>query len=135
MELYAFSARLSEDFDASKLREAFATPAYVRKEEKRLQELQLLDDAHDNSGSNNVIQSNERLAGIGAKFLEASLLKYTRSAFPYLPEDGVEALVKHLMTERVLSDISFHIGTKDLIMSEVFTIQFNSTHLSDYHLC
>lgn len=117
MELYAFGARLSEQFDENKLREAFSTHNYVRQEQKRRQDLGLSEE-DDGEPS---IQSNERLAEVGAKFLEETLLQYTRSALPYLPEEGVEALVKHLMTEKMLSDISFHIGTKDLIMSEVMS--------------
>ena len=44
---------------------------------------------------------------------------YVRAALPYLPEEGVEAFVGFLTSEETMADISFHIGTKDLIMAEV----------------
>ena len=40
---------------------------------------------------------------------------------PKLPDDAVSAVVDHLTSEELLAHISFHIGTKDLVLSEVVT--------------
>jgi hypothetical protein len=46
------------------------------------------------------------------------IVSYVRLVLPKLPTDGVEAVVKHLTSEQLLAHVSFHIGTKDLVMSE-----------------
>jgi hypothetical protein len=43
---------------------------------------------------------------------------YVRLVLPKLPEDGVAAIVRHLTSEDLLAHVSFHIGTKDLVLSE-----------------
>ncbi len=65
------------------------------------------------------LTSNSRLSELGLQVLQDNLCRYLRAALPFLPEECVGALVRYLSGVEVLSDVSFHLGTKDLIMSEV----------------
>ena len=108
-ELVAFQARLGETFDDSKLRDAFITRDYVEATKVRQKELQITSE----------ITSNEQLAESGRKVIQESLRGYLRWAMPFLPEEGVEAFTHFLMQKKMLAHVSFHIGTMDLILSEV----------------
>lgn len=118
-ELFAFGCRLGEKFDDSLLREAFTTEGYARAEARRQRELGVQFAEPPNT--------NLRLAEKGEKLLERALLGYVRAAFPYLPEEGVQAFVDFLRREETLADVSYHIGTKDLILSEEYP-PTKSTH-------
>ena len=63
------------------------------------------------------LPSNEDLALEGSHIIKQSLCAYVRWALPYLPEEGVQAVVKFLTTDQLLAHVSFHIGTLDLIMT------------------
>ena len=91
--MVAFAARLGENFDDSKLREAFITADFVEAETKRQEELQI-------KGGNQLSQlpSNEDLAMKGSLIINQSLCAYVRWALPYLPEEGVQAVVNFLTT-------------------------------------
>jgi len=65
------------------------------------------------------VVSNEALAAEGAAMANDALSRYLRAAFPYLPEEGVDAFVAHLTSTEVMADVAFHIGLKDLIKCEV----------------
>lgn len=65
------------------------------------------------------IPSNENLAAKGKDVIESTLTQYIRWALPHLPDEGVHALRTFLTTEKMLAHVSFHIGTMDLIMTEV----------------
>ena len=115
----AFQARLGEKFDDQKLREAFISVEYAEAEMKRQRDLQQQDEEDDNV--NYQLPTNENLSAVGRKVIDESLTSYVRWALPYLPEEGVEAVVTFLTTEQLLAHVSFHIGTMDLILSEVST--------------
>ena len=110
----AFQARLGEKFDDSKLREAFITADFVVGETKRQEELQI-------KGGNQLSQlrTNENLAQEGSAIINQSLSAYVRWALPYLPEEGVQAVKNFLTQDQLLAHVSFHIGTLDLILTEV----------------
>ena len=110
----AFQARLGEKFDDSKLREAFITADFVDSETKRQEELQI-------KGGNQLSQlrTNENLAQEGSAIINQSLSAYVRWALPYLPEEGVQAVKNFLTQDQLLAHVSFHIGTLDLILTEV----------------
>ena len=113
-ELVAFQARLGEKFDDSKLREAFITADFVDAETKRQEELQI-------KGGNQLSQlrTNENLAQEGSAIINQTLSAYVRWALPYLPEEGVQAVKNFLTQDQLLAHVSFHIGTLDLILTEV----------------
>ena len=108
-ELVTFQARLGETFEDSKLRDAFITENYVQATKVRQKELQIETD----------LSSNESLAQKGREIIEATLRGYLRVAMPFLPEEGVDAFTNFLMQKKLLAHVSFHIGTMDLILSEV----------------
>ena len=112
--MVAFQARLGEKFDDSKLREAFITADFVDAETKRQEELQI-------KGGNQLSQlrTNEKLAQEGSAIINQSLSAYVRWALPYLPEEGVQAVKNFLTQDQLLAHVSFHIGTLDLILTEV----------------
>ncbi len=111
-ELFAFCARLRERFDGHLLRQSFLAPSYAEAERRRLRELGVEDTA-------TAVGDNSELAAAGEEAVREALEEFLRPAFPYLPEEGVQALVRHLTGVDVIADVSFHIGTKDLIKSEV----------------
>ncbi len=133
-ELSAFQARLGEKFDEGKLRQAFISPEYVEAELKRQQELGItasedVENAeverqeHPSADEPQLpvvgFESNSSLAEVGREITEATVKAYLRSALAYLPEEAVEAVAAYLMGDKLLAHISFHIGTMDLILSEV----------------
>ena len=63
--------------------------------------------------------SNEKLAQEGKKCILDTLKVYLRTTLPYLPEEGIEAVTKFLTSEELLAHVSFHIGTLDLVLTEV----------------
>ena len=105
----AFQARLGENFDESKLRDAFISLDYFEVEKQRQRDLEITTD----------FCSNIQLAESGRQVIEESLRGYLRWAMPYLPEEGVDAFTHFLMQKKLLAHVSFHIGTMDLILSEV----------------
>lgn len=63
-------------------------------------------------------------------YFSSFIFSYVRLILPNLPQDGVSAVVNHLTTEQMLAHISFHIGTKDLVLSEVNGLRFLAVVLS-----
>ena len=124
-ELVAFQARLGENFDESKLRDAFISLDYFEVEKQRQRDLEITTD----------FCSNIQLAESGRQVIEESLRGYLRWAMPYLPEEGVDAFTHFLMQKKLLAHVSFHIGTMDLILSEVVCDIFWPFFLqSDLHI-
>ena len=110
-ELYAFCARVGENFSPHLLRQSLLDPSYAAAERQRQREL----GVEEGLG----VSDNSELAERGQRATRTALEEYLRPAFPYLPEEGVQALVAFLTSEEVLADVSFHIGTKDLIKTQV----------------
>ena len=126
-ELSAFSARIRETFDAEKLSEAFLNPSYVESEMLRQKELGMEEATLQ-------LNTNERLAQHGQDFANNILLQYIRATFPYVPEEGISAFLNHVMSLDTLANISFHIGTRDLIKSEVIITNNYSLFCTEYVL-
>lgn len=109
-ELYGFSARLGESIQQQLLQEAFTSRGYIEAEVQRQRQLGI-EDINVN------MKSNERLSEEGEKLMTRVVVDWLRGAFPYLPEEGVQAVKQFLLSEDLLAEISFHTGTKDLILS------------------
>ena len=73
-----------------------------------------------NSSKSTTIVSNEKLAEVGKRVILDSLRAYLRTSLPHLPEEGVEAITNFLTREELLAHVSFHIGTLDLVLSQVY---------------
>ena len=140
-EISAFQARIGEQFDAQKLRQAFVTKEYLESEIQSKKSLGFTDDNNDDesptfsdadSDSDEVKQlsqteleqvrtsSNSNLVVSGDNILEDVIASYIRTALPNLPEEGVKAVTIYLTTDEKLAHVSFHIGTMDLILSKEY---------------
>ena len=111
-ELYAFQARIREKFDDELLRQALLDPSYVEAERSRQVSLGMEEAAL-------AMVDNTQLVEEGEAAAEGALREFLRAAFPFLPEEGVQAFVVHLQDVEEVSQAAFHIGTKDLIKSKV----------------
>ena len=74
----------------------------------------------ETTSSKSTIVSNEKLAEVGKRVILDSLRAYLRTSLPHLPEEGVEAITNFLTREELLAHASFHIGTLDLVLSQVY---------------
>jgi len=108
-ELFAFSARLGENIPQQLLAEAFMTDGHLEAEKEKQKKL--------NIEINENLKSNTELSVQGAELLEKVVVGWLRGALPALPEEGVQAVSSSLLSEDSLADVSFHIGTKDLILA------------------
>merc|ERR1719186_2416063 len=112
-ELKAFSSRLGESFDPSLLSTAFTMQSHVQAEINT--QIKLGIDVDDIK-----LQSNEKLAERGGEVIEKTLVSWLRTALPALPEEGIISLVGYLSSEDMLANVSFHIGTKELVLLEEY---------------
>lgn len=112
-EIYAFGKRLNEEFKDETLEMAFTHQSYIEKEEKKRENLEIpLQDASLKLLDNSVLISE------GTIIMTRYILAYLRHVFPFLPEEGICVLHDYLMSDDVLSHISFNIGTEELILCE-----------------
>jgi len=109
-ELYAFTARLGESIEPKMLERAFTTAGHIELERRKQEKLGI-------EGVNLNMIANDELSREGEKQIEAVVQNWLRTALPYLPEEGIQAVKSYLLSEDVLAEVSFHIGTKDLILA------------------
>ncbi|XP_029663747.1 39S ribosomal protein L44, mitochondrial [Formica exsecta] len=110
-EIYAFNKRLSEDFNFEKLEQAFTHRSYVIREEQRQREMEIEDPKLD-------IQDNTDLIMKGEKLTSEIVQNYLTKALPRAPENVIISLHDYLLSEENLAKAAFHIGTKDIILTE-----------------
>ncbi|KAG7197972.1 hypothetical protein KM043_016204 [Ampulex compressa] len=109
-ELYAFSKRLSEDFDNNKLEQALTNKSYILQEKQRQKDMGIEDPVID-------IEHNESFALQGETLTSNVITKYLTKSLPRMPEAGIEVLHDYLMSKEILAKACLHIGTKDLILT------------------
>lgn len=109
-EIYAFNKRLHENVSDETLRCVFMHDSYIRMEEQKRRDMSV-QDAELN------LKSNSNLSASGENIMSKFLLRYLRIAFQYLPEEGVCAVRDYLISDCVLSHVSYNLGTKELIYS------------------
>merc|ERR1712080_639002 len=56
----------------------------------------------------------------GTKRITDTLTHWLRGALPHFPEEGVEAVVGYLTKEEMVADIGFHLGLRELVLSNVY---------------
>ncbi|XP_050444723.1 39S ribosomal protein L44, mitochondrial isoform X1 [Cataglyphis hispanica] len=110
-EIYAFNKRLSEDFNLEKLEQAFTHRSYVIREEQRQREIGIEDPKLD-------IQDNTDLIMKGEKLTSEIVQNYLTQVLPHAPENVIISLHDYLFSEENLAKAAFHIGTKDIILTE-----------------
>jgi len=111
-EMKALQARLGERFDQELLARAFVTESHVKMEMKKQEEL----GVEVNTG----LVDNSKLAQEGQAVINEALGPWLRGALPLLPEEGIQAAIDYLTTETMMADIAFHLGMRDLILSEEY---------------
>jgi len=106
-ELAAFITRLGEQLEEEELAKVFMSEEQVEaeKEEQRQLGVEVLES----------LESNRGLAASGLSLATQSLCSWLRRSYPLLPEEGVTAVVQHLLSRDMLANISFHIGTRELL--------------------
>lgn len=112
-ELFAFGKRLNESFDQDLLQQAFTLRSYINQEEIRQRNAGIDDPDIGNS------KDNRGLAERGSEILGEYVEAFLRVHLPKLPEDGISAVKKYLLSEEMLAKISKNLGTTDIIFSTV----------------
>jgi len=110
-EIYAFNVRLSESFDTEKLEQAFTHRSYLIQEEQKQKEMGIENPIL-------AVQDNIELVRKGEKLTSEIVQNYLAEVLPHVPEDVIISLHDYLLSEKILADAAFHIGTKDIILTE-----------------
>lgn len=118
--MQAFSIRLQENFSLELLKRAFVNPCYLQAEQNRRQSLGV-DAAL-------VLKDNIPLRSKGADFTKSFLTDWCRASFPSLPTGGVVAIVQHLSSLPVLTNVARNLGVEDLTMSAEFPVPDDVLH-------
>ena len=111
-ELMALQARIGEKFDKEMLARAFVMESHLKLEIKKQEEL----GVEVSTG----LVDNSELAREGLRFINTALGRWLRGALPLLPEDGIVALLNYLTREIMLAEIAFHLGLRELVLSEEY---------------
>ncbi|KYQ59514.1 39S ribosomal protein L44, mitochondrial [Trachymyrmex zeteki] len=110
-EIYAFNERLSESFNTEKLEQAFTHKSYLIQEEQRQKEMEIETPVL-------AIQDNAELIRKGEKLTSEIVQTYLVQVLPEASEDIIISLHDYLLSEEILAKAAFHIGTKDIILTE-----------------
>lgn len=51
--------------------------------------------------------------------MEQYIQLYLEAALPKFPREGIVGVCNHLNSEKVLANVSLHLGTKDIILADV----------------
>lgn len=81
-EIYAFNKRLSENFDAEKLEQAFTHRSYIIQEEQRQRQMGIEEPKLD-------INDNTDLIMKGEKLTSDIVQNYLTQALPHAPDDVI----------------------------------------------
>jgi len=112
-EMKALQARVGERFDDQNLlARAFVTQSHVELEMKKQEELGV--------EVNTVMEDHSELAKAGEKIIVSALGRWLSCALPSLPQEGVAACVEYLTAETMMADIAFHLGMRELVLSEEY---------------
>lgn len=115
-EVFAFGKRLGEEFKDNLLRRALTQRSYIVMEEEKQKTVGIEDPKLE-------LEDNSQFSEQGEKFMRNYIQRYLRIVLPRFPEEGICDLVKYLMSEETLSDISFHMGTSELIFCSDFPVE------------
>ena len=107
-----FQARLGEQVDSDLLSRSMIMKSHLELERKKQEELgvEVSEQMVDNS----------LLADRGREVIQRTLTRWLRGAFSLLPEEMISELRDFLMTDEMLADVAFHIGLREIILSEEY---------------
>jgi len=111
-ELKALQARLGEHIDSDLLSRSLVMKSHLELEKKKQEELgvEVSEQMVDNT----------LLADRGGEVIQRTLTMWLRGAYPSLPEEMISELRDFLMTDDMLADVAFHIGIREVILSEEY---------------
>jgi len=113
-EVKALQARLGEKFDADVLMRALVMESHVDQERMKQEELGVEVSTQ--------LRDNSELAVKGEKIIKTVLTRWLRSAYPLLPEEMISEVRQFLTTEQMLAEVGFHIGLREIILSEEYPL-------------
>lgn len=111
-EIYAFNARLNENFQLELLTQAFTHRSYVAQETQRQQEVGI--DVEELN-----LKDNLELAKKGEEIVHNYVTAFIRCHLPLYPNEGVQALRDFLLSREKLALVSSQLGSKEIILSAV----------------
>merc|ERR1719483_1256900 len=111
-ELKALQPRIGETIDQSLLARAFVMESHVELEIRKQEEL----GVEVTTG----LVDNSELAREGKEIINKALKQWLRGALPLLPEEGIAAVTDYLTTETMMAGIAFHLGLRELVLSEEY---------------
>lgn len=114
-EIFAFGKRLSEQFDAAVLQQAFTHRSFIAQEEQKQLDVGIEQPELGLKDNRELVQLGEQLIN---EYVEAFLL----TTLPKLPAEGIRAIANGLTSTDKLADVSKHLGTKDIILAAEFPV-------------
>lgn len=111
-EIYAFNARLNENFHLELLTQAFTQRSYIVQEELRQREVGIDEPVLN-------LKDNLELAKKGEEIVHKYVTAFLRCHLPLYPDAGVNAVKDYLLSREKLAYISSHLGTKEIILAAV----------------
>lgn len=108
---------MQENFQLERLKTAFVNPCYVRLEQEKRGALGLETEV-----AALVLNDNTELCARGKAFTRDFLSDWCRASYPSLPDEGVAAVLDHLMGFEVVCRVAQNLGVEDLTMSAEFPV-------------
>lgn len=114
-EIYAFGIRLKENFSPTLLQQAFVDRSYIVQEEMKQRDLGIEEPVLQ-------LTDNTKLVKKGEELLTEYIVTFLNLSLPKYPREGIKGIFQHLISDEVLSHVSSHLGTKDLILAAEFPV-------------
>ena len=111
-EVKALQVRLGETFDGEVLGRALVMESHVEQERLKQEELGVEVSTQ--------LRDNTELAVKGEKIIKTVLTRWLRTAYPLLPEEMITEVRQFLTTEQMLAEVGFHIGLREIVLSEEY---------------
>lgn len=115
-EMYAFGKRLNEDLNEELLLQAFVHKSYINQEEIRQRACGIDEPVI-------ALKHNSHLIKKGEQIIDEYVIVFIKAHLPKLPSDQLKDVFEWLIEEARLANISLHLGTKDLILSQDFPVE------------
>lgn len=111
-EIYAFNARINENFNLEWLTQAFTQRSYIVQEELRQREVGIDEPVLN-------LKDNLELAKKGEEIVHKYVTAFVQCHLPSYPDEGIKAITDHLLSREKLAHVSSHLGTKEIILAAV----------------
>lgn len=127
-EIYAYNARLNENFRLELLVQAFTQRSYIAQEEHRQRKVGIEEPVLN-------LKDNFELAKKGEEIVHKYVTAFVRSHFPLYPDAGVTAVKDYLCSREKLAFVSSQLGNKEIILTSVSILRLaHEIEYSIFHL-